>query len=153
MIPRRTIALAIAVLLALFAFSWWREHRPAPTVEQAVAHERSAAATTQAAKADTVFLRDTAPIAAARQRFREATTAKPGAPLPIHDTVWMKGALATADTVIALDSVAIADAGRAIEAHHAVESSLRAELTLALQPRALPWFGTTITALYDPVAA
>ena len=148
MISRRTIGLIVAALLALLAFSWWREHRPAPTVAQAIAHERTRSDSVVAANADAVLLHDTVRVTVARVAYRTIRDS-----VRLTDTVWVRSALATADTVIALDSVAIADAGRAIEAHQAVESSLRTELTLALQPRTLPRFGTTISALYDPLGA
>ena len=145
---RRYVLAALALLALVFAFSWWTEHHQAPGVELAVAHERSRSDSVVAAKAETVFVAQKAVAAAARVEYR-AAVARPA----VHDTVWLKGALAKADTVIALDSVALADAGRAIEASNVEKASLRSELAIASRPQTATRFGTTITALYDPVGA
>lgn len=143
----RVIVATMALLAAVLGVSWYLAHRPQPvSAEQAVAHERTRVDSVAAAQAETTFVHDTVTVTIARTAYRTLRDS-----LRLTDTVEVLRVLARADTALLVDSVAIVDAGRAIEAQRAVAGSLREELRLALIPKAGPRFSTVLTGLYDPV--
>lgn len=154
MTRRELYALLLGLVLAVIGDVLYERSRDVTTVEQVVARERTAVASAASVHADSDFAQQAAPIADARARYRALRdTFRIRDTLPaVHDTVLVR-ALAAADTVIRLDSVALASGTAAIAAHVVVESALRDELTLALRPRSVPRLGVTMTALYDPVTA
>ena len=146
MISRRTIALAVVALLALFVFSWWREHRPAPSEAQQIAHQVTAAAVEKEARVETLYVAEKAASVSARASVRTFRDT-----LRITDTLEVKRFVARVDTALVKDSLAIAAADTVIAAGHAVEAGLRTELALALRPRPAKRLSLVLTGLYDPI--
>lgn len=151
MTRREQYGLGLAALVAsCFLVSVYLEQKPTPTVQQAVAHERTQVATVAAAKADTVRIAAALDAATARALYRSV---RDSALRSLQDTMLVKRALAKADTAFVHDTVALARADTVIVREKAIVAVQGTELALATQPHPPPRLRTTIAALYDPVAA
>jgi hypothetical protein len=135
--PREEIGGAfVALVLLAFGISYAIEHRQAPTLEQAITHERTA-------QAETIYVERKAAAVAAKVSYR---TLRDTLLTTLTDTLLVKQVLARADTTIVRDSTALAAAEKVI-------ASKDIELRIALKPRSVPRLRTTVAALYSPIEA
>jgi hypothetical protein len=125
----------LALVSIAFAVSVIMERHPAPTMEQAVAHERTV-------QAETIYVERKAAAVAAKVSYRTLRDT-----LLTHTTDTLtREVLRLADTTIVRDSTALAAAEKVI-------ASKDVELQLALKPRSIPRLRTTVAALYSPIEA
>lgn len=125
------VTLTAVLALVMLAAAGFRGRQD--TVALRVAHQATAVATQVARAADTVFVHDT--VVAAR-RVTVYRTARDTALVHLTDTVLVKTALAECDSAIGSLTGTVADGGRAIRAHVAVEGALRTELAISERLRA-----------------
>jgi hypothetical protein len=136
-VTRREDLLAsfVGVVALAFFVSLYLEQRPEPTIQQAVLHERSAAA-------ETVYVERQVERTKAVTSYRTLRDT-----LLTHTTdTLVRQVVAKADTVIAKDSAALQAADRVIAAKNA-------ELVEALRPHPAPRLRFSVAGLYEPVAA
>lgn len=142
---------ALALVIVLFGFSWWSEHRHGVTPAQLqVAHAQTAVALQQAAKAETVYV-----SAMQAARIERVALAPIRDTLLVHltDTLEVKRFIAKTDTVLAADSLALRAADVALAAKDSALATQGRELAIALRPHIAPRLQISASALYDPIAA
>lgn len=138
------LAIGAVVWLSLTVLDVWRERRGTP--EQRQARQATVYAEHYVYRTDSLFRRDTVVLSRALTRYREVTDT-----VRLTDTVWVKAALAAADTTIRACTAAVSSCSMALAARDSLAARIRDELKIARRPA--PRLAGRAVALYEPLTA